>query len=309
MKIYEGLTEFSPPDFPVVTSGTFDGVHKGHQKIIERIKTIADKNNGETVLITYWPHPRFVLNPDDDSLKLLNTFEEKAALLEEMGIDHLIKFTFDKKFSSQTSEEFIKNILIDGIKTKKLVIGYDHRFGKNREGSFEHLKENAGKYGFEVEEIPEQDVNNVAVSSTKIRKALDEGEVEVAREYLGKDYSITGFVGEGEKRGRELGFPTANITIPEKFKEIPANGVYGVHVQTRGKSYKGMMNIGVKPTFSGKQRSLEVHLFNFDDNIYGEKVTVYFDNFVRKEKKFNNTEELIKQLQKDKQVVLNRLNQ
>ncbi|NMM48004.1 bifunctional riboflavin kinase/FAD synthetase [Marinigracilibium pacificum] len=308
MKIYEGLTEFTPPKFPVVTSGTFDGVHKGHQKIIERIKTIAQNNNGETVLITYWPHPRFVLKPDDDSLKLLNTFEEKALLLEKLGVDHLIKFTFDKKFSSQTSEEFIKNILIDGINTKKLVIGYDHRFGKNREGSFEHLKENASKYGFEVEEIPEQDVNNVAVSSTKIRRALDEGNVEIAREYLGQDYSITGFVGEGEKRGRELGFPTANITIPEKFKKIPAHGVYGVHADVGGKRYQGMMNIGVKPTFRGSELSLEVHLFNFNENIYGEKITVFFDNYVRKERKFKNTEELINQLQIDRQVVLDRLN-
>ncbi|MFM7851410.1 MAG: riboflavin biosynthesis protein RibF, partial [Flammeovirgaceae bacterium] len=216
MRIYYNLDDFTRIENAVVTSGTFDGVHLGHQKIVKRLKEIALKNGGETVVITFWPHPRLILKPDDDSLRLLTTFEEKADLLKQQGIQHLLRLTFTKEFSQITSLLFIKNILVDTIGTKKLVIGYDHRFGNNREGSFEQLKVNAPTYGFEVEEIERQDIDHVGVSSSKIRHALENGDVETANHFLGRPYSITGSVVKGDKLGRILGYPTANIELDSR---------------------------------------------------------------------------------------------
>ncbi|ELR68053.1 Riboflavin kinase / FMN adenylyltransferase [Fulvivirga imtechensis AK7] len=308
MNIYHGIEDFKKLDYAVVTSGTFDGVHIGHQKILARLKEIAQRNNGETVLITFWPHPRLVLYPEQTDLKLLNTFEEKAELLREQGINHLLRIPFTKEFSNLTSEEFIRKILVETIGTRKLVIGYDHRFGKNREGSFEHLKENASIYGFEVEEIPRQDIDNVGVSSTKIRNSLLEGDVSASAELLGKPYSITGRVVKGQEIGRLIGFPTANIEVDSQHKLIPANGSYAVKVGYRNQMLKGMLNIGYRPTVNGKSRTIEVNIFDFSSDIYGETISIHFIRRIRDERKFNNINELKEQLMKDKTLAIEILN-
>jgi riboflavin kinase/FMN adenylyltransferase len=300
MKIYHGIDDFVRLDYAVVTSGTFDGVHAGHHQILQRLQEIATQNNGETVVITFWPHPRLVLHPEDDSLKLLNTFEEKAELLKEHGVKHLIRIPFTKEFSQLTSEEFIDKILVSTIGTKKLVIGYDHRFGKNREGSFEQLKLNAPKYGFEVEEIPRQDIDHVGVSSTKIRQALETGDLETANHLIGRPYSLTGRVVKGDKIGRLMGFPTANIEVDTKYKLIPADGIYAVTVGYENNIFKGMLYIGNRPTINGLQRNIEVNIFDFDKEIYGESITVYFHTLIRGDIKFNDLEELKLQLHQDK---------
>ncbi|MBL7857060.1 MAG: bifunctional riboflavin kinase/FAD synthetase [Cyclobacteriaceae bacterium] len=300
MKIYHGLDDFSRLPYAVVTSGTFDGVHVGHQKILARLREIASKNNGETVVITFWPHPRLVLHPEEESLKLLNTFEEKAELLKAQGIQHLIRIPFTKEFSQLSSEEFIQQILVQTIGTKKLVIGYDHRFGKNREGSFEQLKLDGPQYGFEVEEIPRQDVDHVAVSSSKIRQALKTADIETATHFLGTPYGITGRVVKGDKLGRLLGFPTANIEVDTKYKLIPADGIYAVTVNYENAVFGGMLYIGNRPTVNGSKRNIEVNIFEFDKTIYGEALTIYFHKLIRSDSKFQDLDALKFQLQRDK---------
>jgi riboflavin kinase/FMN adenylyltransferase len=270
MKIYHSIDQFTPVKNPVVTSGTFDGVHLGHQKILEQIRRIADREKGETVLITFWPHPRHVLNDQKFTLKLLSTFEEKARLLENSGIDHLVRIEFTQEFSQLTSMEFIQQILIDKIRTHRLVIGYDHRFGKNREGSFEHLKANADRFGFKVEEIDKQEVDHIGVSSTRIRESLINGEVDTAANLLGRAYSLHGVVESGKNLGHKLGYPTANIRIAQPYKLIPADGTYAVHTVHGKKRYQGMLNIGFRPTIGGTERTIEVHIFDFNQDIYGE---------------------------------------
>lgn len=299
MKIYKGLDEFKKLDFAIVTSGTFDGVHFGHQKILQRLDEITRKNGGESVLLTYWPHPRLVLYPDQE-LYLLSSIEEKADLLSQNHVDHLIIIPFTPEFASLSSEEFIKNIIVDKIGTKKLVIGYDHKFGKNRSGSFEELKKDGPIFGFEVEEIPKQMVDHKAVSSTKIRKALIEGRVEIAHEYLGRPYSIHGTVIEGDKIGRTLDFPTANIEVTFKHKLIPAEGIYAVKVWVEKASYKGMLNIGFRPTLGGIHKRVEVNIFDFDQDIYGKEIVVEFFHNIRSEIKFENLAALKSQLHNDK---------
>jgi riboflavin kinase / FMN adenylyltransferase len=300
MKIYHGIDDFVPLNYAVVTSGTFDGVHVGHQKILNRLKETAAANNGQTVVITFWPHPRLVLHPEDITLKLLNTFEEKADLLKEHGIQHLLRIPFTREFSQLTSEEFISKILVNTIGTKKLVIGYDHHFGKNREGSFDQLKADGPRYGFEVEEIPRQEVDHLGVSSTAIRKALEEGDIETASHFLGRPYSITGRVVVGDKLGRVLGYPTANIEVETRYKLIPADGIYASTVVHENKVYKGMMYIGNRPTINGVKQNLEVNIFDFDKSIYGESLTVNFHKLIRWDMKFNDLDELKKQLADDK---------
>ncbi len=299
MKIYYSIDDFSCLDYAVVTSGTFDGVHIGHQKILGRLKEIAEKFNGETVVITLWPHPRLVLKPEDRSLKLLNTFEEKAELLKEQGIRHLLRIPFTREFSQISSTEFISKILVQVIGTRKLVIGYDHRFGKNREGSFEELKRNGPAYGFDVEEIPRQDVDHVAVSSSKIRHALEEGDVETAAHFLGRPYSLSGRVIKGDQLGRKLGFPTANIDVDSHYKLIPAEGIYAARIEHERRSYGGMLYIGNRPTVDGSTRSIEVNIFGFAQDIYGQNLKVSFIKFLRGDVKFNDLESLKQQLQED----------
>ncbi len=304
MKIYYSIEDFRRLNFAVVTSGTFDGVHIGHQKIITRLNEIAEKHGGESVVITYWPHPRLVLYPDDRDLRLLNTFEEKADLLRKHGVQHLLRLPFTKEFASISSLDFIRNILVNGIGTRKLVIGYDHRFGKNREGSFEELSLNGPQFGFEVEEIPRQDIDQLAISSTAIRQNLYEGEVERAAELLGRPYSITGQVVQGEKLGRVLGFPTANIDPDSRNKLIPAEGIYAVTVEHLSSVYTGMLYIGKRPTLGGTVQSIEVNIFDFNQMIYGETLTVHFIRQIRKDMQFSDLEALKKQMDLDRQAAL-----
>ena len=320
MKVYNSIEEFTPVSEAVVTIGTFDGVHIGHQKIISRLKEIAAGVHGQVVLLTFFPHPRMVLFPDDHGLQLLNTMDEKKVLLEQFGIDHLIVHPFSKQFSRLSSTEFVRDVLVNKIGVKKLVIGYDHHFGRNREGSFNELADLAPLYNFEVEQIPEQDVHDVAVSSTKIRNALLEGNVKTATEFLGYPYSLTGKVVEGNKLGRQLGFPTANIKV-ENYKLIPANGVYAVHVEVGGwkmeignydhqklqtpnpklQTLNGALNIGTRPTFDNGARSIEVFILDFDKDIYGETITITFAERLRDELKFPDKESLIEQMKADVQ--------
>jgi riboflavin kinase / FMN adenylyltransferase len=304
MRIYHNINEFSPVNKAVVTIGTFDGVHLGHRKIISRIKELAAECGGETVILTFFPHPRMILHPEDESLKLINTIHEKAALLEELGVDHLIITPFSRDFSNQSAEDYIRDVLVNRIGTKKIVIGYDHRFGKDRMGGLDDLLRLAPVYGFEVIEIPEQDVNDVAISSTRIRSALLEGQIELANTFLGYPFFITGKVGRGDKIGRQIGYPTANIVIEETYKLIPSDGIFSAQVIVKGETYKGMAYIGTRPTINGITRNIEVNIFDFNSDIYGEEVRMGFYHFVRGDIKFTGLDELIVQLAKDKEAVM-----
>ncbi len=307
MKIYYNVDDFNPVKNAVVTSGTFDGVHVGHQKILNRLKEIAGTNGGETVVITFWPHPRYVLKPGATPHLLLNTFEEKAELIKEQGIQHLLRIPFTREFSQLTSTEFIKNILVNRVGTKKLVIGYDHKFGKDREGSFEQLSQNAPSYGFEVEEIPRQDVDNIGVSSSRIRAALEAGDIATANHFLGRPYSLTGRVVKGDKLGRVLGYPTANIDIDSNDKLVPAYGIYAVTIEHESEHLKGMLYIGNRPTVDGTKMVIEVNIFDFNKDIYGDTLKVNLMGTIRKDAKFDDLETLKKQMELDKIMALKML--
>ncbi|MEY4541222.1 MAG: hypothetical protein RLZZ306_2979 [Bacteroidota bacterium] len=300
MNVYYGIQEFKKLENAVVTSGTFDGVHLGHQKIIQRLNEVAKLTDGQSVVISFYPHPRSVISPDNQVVKLLSTLDEKIELLEKSGVNHLLIIPFTREFSELSSEEFIQKILIQAIGTKTLVIGYDHRFGKNREGGFDYLKLNKEKYGFDIEEISRQDIENVAVSSSKIRRALHEGDVPSAEHFLGRNYSLSGIIVKGKQLGRTIGFPTANIQVREIAKLIPSDGVYAVKVYYKNRSFGGMLNIGNRPTVDGTFQTVEVNIFDFDQEIYGENLTVEFLQKIRNEKKFNGLEELKAQIAKDK---------
>lgn len=299
MKVYRGLKDFTIPQNSVVTTGTFDGVHQGHKTIVKRLKKIASAAAGETVLITFHPHPRIVLQKNPD-LKLLSTIDERIALIKSTGINHLVIIPFDKNFAALSSIEFVQNILVEKIGTKKLVIGYDHHFGKNREGSFQHLKKFGPQYGFTVEEIPAQEINDVNISSTKIRAALESGDLKKANDFLGHAYTISGKVVKGEQLGRSIGFPTANIEIESKYKLIPKQGVYAVKAIIGRKKYHGMLNIGVRPTVNDKNReTIEVNFFDFEGNLYGTTLVVELIQRIRDEKQFTGVSELKLQLERD----------
>lgn len=300
MKVYYNLADFEALKNAVVTSGTFDGVHLGHQKILQILRETAQKTGGESVVLTFWPHPRVVVSKDSQDLKLLSTIDEKIELLESQGVDHLLVIPFTREFSELSSEEYVKDILLKQIGTKKLVIGYDHRFGRNREGGFDYLKTNSELFGIEIEEIPRQEIENLTISSTKIRQSLMIGEVNSANELLGRKYSFTGIVVKGRQLGRTIGFPTANVQVSQFYKLIPANGVYAVRTFFRNQWHNGMMNIGTRPTVDGVGRTQEVNIFDFDDDIYGETVTVEIIDYIRPEQKFNGLEELKAQILADK---------
>lgn len=304
MKVINDLKDFRKPSFSSVTIGTFDGVHLGHQIILKKVVKTAKESNGKSVLITFWPHPRFILKPEDDSLKLLTTFEEKMKLIEEIGVDYIVKLKFTPEFSRLSADQFVNQILVHGISTDRLFIGYDHHFGNNREGNIDFLKNHANDYGFEISEIPRQDIDDISVSSTKIRTALNNGNIPLATSLLGRSYSLTGKVIHGEKRGRSIGFPTANIQVSESFKLLPGDGAYAVKVSQGDNEFDGMLNIGFRPTLGGSVKTIEVHLFNFVGELYDEILTIKFIEFIRAEMKFDSLNELKDQLKKDKQKAL-----
>lgn len=301
MKLYKNIDEFKTLPLAVATTGTFDGVHIGHRTILNRLIRVAQIHKGESVLLTFHPHPRQILQPDVE-LKLISTIDERIALLEEIGIDHLIVHPFDKAFSRTSSLEFVRNILVQRIGVKKLVIGYDHHFGRNRKGSFEHLKEYGPLYGFDVEEIPAQDVDEIAVSSTKIRKALGIGDMERVNEFLGYTYSMEAEIVKGDQLGRTIGYPTANCQVIDKTKILPTKGVYAIRADLDGISLNGMCNIGIRPTVAEvDEKRVEVHLFNFNQEIYGRKIRVFFEKRIRNEQRFSSIQDLKNQLNQDEQ--------
>ncbi len=305
MKIHFG--KFSPerPEKPVVTTGTFDGVHLGHLQIIEKLNQAAKSIGGESVVVTFDPHPRSVLFPNDKSLKLLQSIDEKAARLEALGVNHLLVLPFDKRFSEMPFDVYVKSIIVDLIGAKKLVIGYDHQFGKNREGTFQNLQQQALVYGFDVEEIPAQLIDEVTISSSRIRKALASGELETANAFLGYPYELNGIVVHGAAIGRSIGFPTANVEISNPLKLIPISGVYAVRVIHNGQSYQGMMNIGYRPTVSNEHDlKLEVHVLDFNEDLYGQKLSILCFKRMRDERKFVDIAALKDQLAVDKTSVL-----
>lgn len=299
MEVYQGLENFKKLPNAIVTSGTFDGVHLGHQKILQILQQTAQEREGESVIITFFPHPRMVLYNDSQQLKLINTLDEKINLLEQYGVNHLIIIPFTREFSELSSHQFIQQILVDSIGAKTLIMGYDHRFGRNREGSFEYLQSNSAIFGFDIVEIPRVDIENNTTSSTAIRTALQKGEVSLAQKLLGRPYSISGKVVKGRQLGRTIGFPTANIYVQEHYKLIPADGVYAVYVLHNHKRYGGVINIGFRPTVEGKERSLEVHIFDFDRDIYGETLQIELIEHLRPEMKFDNLEALKAQISAD----------
>jgi len=302
VKVYTSIESFVKLKNAAVTPGTFDGVHWGHQRILERLKEIASKSGGESVVLTFHPHPRMVLYGEDSNLRLLTTLDEKTELLRKAGIDHFIIHPFTKEFAKTNIVEYVRDLLIGKIGMKKLVIGYDHHFGRHREGNLERLLELAPVFDFEIEEIPAQEISEVNVSSTKIRNALDEGDVTLANEFLGYRYSLSGIVIPGRQVGRTIGFPTANIEIDNPFKLIPAEGVYAVKVLTDQGKFNGMLNIGHRPTFNNniELKTLEVHLLNFDGDLYGRNITIELVERIRSEVKFENGNDLISQLEDDK---------
>ncbi len=302
MKVHTDIDHFEPIKKAFVTTGTFDGVHLGHRVILKKIIQQAKEEGGESVLLTFYPHPRMVLFPDDTKLKLLTTQPEKIKLLESIGLDHLIIQKFSPEFSRITAYNYVRDILVGKIGIHKLIIGYDHQFGRNREGSIEQLREFTPLFNFKIEEIPAQDIDEVKISSTKIRQALLKGDIQTADLYLGYPYCLSGEVVKGNQLGRKLGFKTANIHISNSHKLIPGNGVYAVNVILNEKEYQGMMNIGRRPTVDNPDAgiSLEVHIFDFNEDIYNKVITVKFLKRMRDEVKFASTDELIAQLHEDK---------
>lgn len=304
MQVHYGITDIQITA-PVVTMGSFDGVHKGHVQVIGNLKQVAAKLGGESVIISFEPHPREVLYPLEKRPGILTTLEEKIGILKAHGVDHLIILPFTEELANLSYSDFVKRILVDRLGIKGLVVGYDHRFGKNREGSFEVLKAIAGEYRFYLEQEQAYEENEVNISSTKIRTALELGNIALVREFLGYDYPISGKVVHGDKIGRTIGFPTANLQLEDERKLLPASGVYAVRVSVDGVMYGGMLNIGVRPTVSrsGIVR-LEVNIFDFHSEIYDKTISVFLLARVRGERKFNDVDELSAQLKTDKQVVL-----
>jgi riboflavin kinase / FMN adenylyltransferase len=303
LKIIKSLTNFNIKSNAIVTIGTFDGVHIGHKKIIEKLVSQAKKRNCESIVLTFFPHPRMVLQ-QHDNIKLLNTIGEKSELLEKTGIDNLIIHPFDKEFSELSAEEFVKTILIDKLKIQKIIIGYDHRFGKNRSANIDDLIVFGEKYNFEVEQITVEEINQIAISSTKIRNFLLSGQIVEANSYLGYNYFISGKVVKGKQLGRTIEFPTANIHIEEDYKLLPKKGVYIVKSVINNKTIFGMMNIGNRPTLDGNTITIEVHFLNFDLDIYNENIVVEILDFIRDENKFDSLDSLKNQIEKDKQTTL-----
>lgn len=306
MKTYSNIKEYNNKK-SVVTIGTFDGVHIGHKKILEKIIFNAKELNCESVVLTFFPHPRMVLQ-DNSVVQLLNTVDEKTILLEKTGIDNLIIHPFNQEFSRLTAEEFVKEILVNQLNIRKIIIGYDHRFGRNRTANINDLIVFGKEYGFEVEQISAQEINDNAVSSTKIRNAILEGNITLANNYLGYNYFFSGIVVKGKQVGRTIGFPTANIKINEDYKLIPKNGVYIVKSNYDKKTIFGLMNIGTRPTVEGTNQTIEVFFLDFDKAIYDESLTIEIIEFIRNEQKFDSLNDLKNQINEDKIFALNYIN-
>ncbi len=300
LQVYNKIEGFKAVH-PVVTIGIFDGIHLGHVQILKRLKEISNQSGGETVVVTLWPHPRQVLGDKDTKVKLLSTLEEKTELIKRAGMDHLIILPFTQKFANITFSEFIKNYLVKGINASHIVVGYNHHFGKDRKGGFEQLVENAVQFNFSVERLDPVIISDTQVSSSAIRQLISEGNIALGNRLLGYMYSLSGKVIEGKKLGRILGFPTANIHVTDENKLIPALGVYAVLVESEDHTYRGMLNIGYRPTLKEQihQFTIEVHIFDFDKNIYGNEVKITFIERIRSEKKFENADGLIHQLKED----------
>lgn len=298
MREITDITTFSTQQPTVLTIGTFDGVHLGHQKIIERVVATARQEGLLATIFTFFPHPRMVVQ-HDKSLKLIHTLEEKKQLLQQLGVNLLVVQPFNEAFAQLTAEEFVSTILVQHLNVKKVIIGYDHRFGRNRTANISDMRLFGEKYGFAVEEISVQEVDEVSVSSTKIREALNKGDVTTAEHYLGTPYSLTGTVVHGLKLGRTLGYPTANIQVTEDYKLIPKDGVYAVYSYIGERKVYGMMSIGKNPTIEGKGASIEVYFFDFNGDLYDRELTIYFVKYLREERKFSSVALLKKQLQDD----------
>jgi len=300
LKTYHTIDSFVSEKKTVLTLGTFDGVHKGHQAILQKLKKASQEMDCESLVLTFFPHPRMVLHQDSE-IKLLNTIEERIELLERYGLDNLIVHPFDEKFSNLSAEAFVAEILVKRCNVAKVIIGYDHRFGKNRSATLEDLIAFGAKYDFQVEQITAQEINEVSVSSTKIRHALEAGEVVRAQEYLGYPYFFTAQVVEGKKLGRTIGFPTANLLVNQQYKLIPQEGVYAVSASFEGTILYGMMNIGYNPTVNGQTKTIEVNFFNFDANLYHATLRINIHERLRAEQQFASLDMLKAQLQRDKQ--------
>ena len=299
MELFHSINSFKSSKSTVVTIGTFDGVHLGHQKILEQIITEAKENNFESLVLTFFPHPRTVLQ-EGSEMKQLSTIDEKIQLLTTIGIDNLIIHPFDKAFSRLTAEEFVEQVLVNTFNIKKIIIGYDHRFGRNRTATIDDLISFGLKYNFEVIQISAKEINEVSISSTKIRTALEEGNITLANNFLGYNYSLTGKVVKGKQLGRTIGFPTSNIVLEEDYKLIPKNGVYIVESFVEDKKVLGMMNIGTRPTVDGTTQTIEIHFLNLDTNLYDSTITISILKAIREEVKFESLDALKIQLAKDK---------
>lgn len=305
MQIHRDLDQLPAFKNTVLTIGSFDGVHIGHQHILRRLQTIAAEVDGESLLVTFHPHPRIVLNPGDYTLKLLTTIEEKAALLAQQGLDHLVLTPFTKAFSEQSPEAYIEDFLIQHFQPRCIVIGYDHRFGKDRKGDISYLRKYQDQYGFDIEEITKQEVEDIAISSTKIRKALSEGKIQKATQLLGHPFRLTGNVVKGNQIGRDIGFPTANVEVPEVHKLIPPVGIYAVRVWYKEQAYGGMLYIGTRPTIGDAlKQTIEVNIFDFNQTIYGESLKIDFISHIRGDSKFEGLEALSIQLQEDRKAAV-----
>ncbi|SDZ76880.1 bifunctional riboflavin kinase/FAD synthetase [Psychroflexus halocasei] len=304
MKIIHHISEFDSSEQTIVTIGTFDGVHVGHRKIIKRLINAANQTNSKSTLLTFFPHPRMVLQQNSD-LKLINTLEEKKKILAQTDLDNLIIQPFTLEFSRLRAENYVKDILVDQLNAKKIIIGYDHRFGRNRTANIDDLRDFGKKYNFSVEEISKQDIDEVAVSSTKIRNALNQGDIELANSYLTQAFQLTGEIVRGKGLGKELGYPTANLKIKEDYKLIPREGVYVVQSEIDEKPYFGLMNIGTNPTFNEVKQSVETYFFDLNKDLYGQHISIKLLKRLRGEQKFDGPNQLIEAMNKDKEQALN----
>jgi len=307
MKIYRSIEDYNEVKRSVVTIGTFDGIHLGHKKILSRLIKSSKNKDLNSVVLTFFPHPRIILNKYNE-VKMIDTLDEKIIHLNEIGIDSLIIHPFDKNFSLLSANQFIKDFLVDKLKIKHIIIGYDHRFGKGREASVTDLKNYADDYDFTVEEIKAQEIEKITVSSTKIRNSINQGDIKTTEKYLGRYFNLTGKVVKGDGLGKKINYPTANIFIEETYKIIPKDGVYLVETIIEDKLFNGMMNIGHRPTIGTNVKSIEVHLFNFNEDIYGKVISIKMISKIRDEKKFSSIEALKEQLVKDENYCLKLIN-